>query len=676
MESQAAEMEAVWQRLSEDPRMVKSLKKFAGLRMDSDDHWHGTVIRASDFLPEYSRYFDEMGQGPSFALWVSESTGEIHPEMDLVSSPVELLVSGLLEFIKRNRMRTRPGTLHISPQDVAEQLRELIAPTGTEVVYDPDSPLLHALREKLAEDLMPQLQSLEDPLSIASAGCSEALLREFSTAASDFYRSRIWRFFGDADLLHVEAPKAPKKLSYLTVLGSGREQYGLGLYTKAETHWQLCAQNIPLHNATLASFTYDSIHEADPIDKQLWEEFQLPLETADAFPNYLHLVRGKATQPQEKDIEYLTVVLSALAQSNEEEIDSGRWEKSIRIGNKNVTCRLAIPDLLSPPSRQQWMERGRMPDPRENERFFQLVQKEFASNIDMDPSDLNQLINEKFVGRQLDTFDFPSSTPQDRADNLYYEAVANFGRRRIQLARQAIAIDPNHMNAMLLLSESTWDIAERIRLLEGLITSWSAQNMELFRADIGQFWLVSETRPYMRALEELAATYDCNGQRNEAIAVYHEMLRLNENDNLGARYLIIPLLLNQNREAEAIKVLERYSEQTASWLYSSALIAYRQYGGHSPFTKRKLRDALKFNDQVVEFLDPETPPYMPEHYGLGSREEAAVVVEEQREAWSETVGFIPFLLEQADEYARERSETRNRNRRKLPTKAKPQPKKR
>jgi hypothetical protein len=67
---------------------------------------------------------------------------------------------------------------------------------------------------------------------------------------------------------------------------------------------------------------------------------------------------------------------------------------------------------------------------------------------------------------------------------------------------------------------------------------------------------------------------------------------------------------------------------------------------------------------------------MPQHYGLGSREEAAVVVEEQKEVWSETVGFIPFLLEQADEYARERSETRNRNRRKLPTKAKKKPKKR
>lgn len=655
--------------------MVKSLKKFAGLRIDSNDHWHGTVIRGSEFLPEYSRYLEEMEQGPSFALWVSESTGNIHPEMDLVSSPVELLVSGLLEFIKRNSMRTRPGTLHVTPQEVAEQLRELIAPTGTEVVYDPDSPLLQALREKLAEDLIPKLQPHEESLSIASAGCSEEQLREFSAAASDFYRSRIWRFFGDADLLHVEAPKAPQKLSYLNVLGSGREQFGLGLYTKAETHWQLCAQNVAIDGVTLASFTYDSIHEIDPIDKELWEEYQLPLETADAFPCYLHLVRGKAVQPQEKEIEYLTILLQALAQSNEAEIDSGRWEKSVRIGNKTVICRLAIPDLLSPPSREEWMERGRMPDPRENERLFQWMQKEFAKNSDMDTSDLNQLINNKFVGRPLDTFDFPSSTPEDQADNLYYEAIANFGRRRIKLARQAIAIDPNHANATFLLAESTWDIEERIRLLEGLITSWSAQNMELFREEIGQFWLVSQTRPYLRALGELAATYGYNGQRNEAIALYQEIFRLNENDNLGARYLIVPLLLNQNREAEAIQVLEKYPEQTASWLYSSAFIAYRQHGGHSPIAKKKLQNALKFNDHVVEFLDPETPPYMPEHYGLGSREEAAVVAAEQKEVWSETAGFIPYLLEQADEHAIEQSEQRKRSRRRLPTNAKSKRKK-
>ena len=75
----------------------------------------------------------------------------------------------------------------------------------------------------------------------------------------------------------------------------------------------------------------------------------------------------------------------------------------------------------------------------------------------------------------------------------------------------------------------------------------------------------------MRAKCGLANSLVLDGQANEAISQMLDILRLNTNDNLGVRYEIIPLLLSQNREKEAVDVLNRYPEETGNWLYLKAV---------------------------------------------------------------------------------------------------------
>ncbi len=132
------------------------------------------------------------------------------------------------------------------------------------------------------------------------------------------------------------------------------------------------------------------------------------------------------------------------------------------------------------------------------------------------------------------------------------------------------------------------------------------------------------------------------------------MLRLNPNDNQGARHELAPLLATHNREKEAIKLLDDYRESTAFWHYMKALLEFRQ-GGRSPTARQALQAAFRVNEHVVPLLQSEEPCQFPDSYALGSPEEAAVCLYEQSEAWNATDGFLDWVHDEHSRWYRERA---------------------
>lgn len=74
------------------------------------------------------------------------------------------------------------------------------------------------------------------------------------------------------------------------------------------------------------------------------------------------------------------------------------------------------------------------------------------------------------------------------------------------------------------------------------------------------WWLELETRPYMRARYGLGWVYWQTGKFREAIAEHEALLRLNENDNQGIRYLIGPLYQLAGDLEGALKAYDRFSK--------------------------------------------------------------------------------------------------------------------
>ena len=235
----------------------------------------------------------------------------------------------------------------------------------------------------------------------------------------------------------------------------------------------------------------------------------------------------------------------------------------------------------------------------------------------------------------------------EEAQDVMYEAWDATGAQRVRLARKALEISPDCADAYVLLAEEAAESAAEKRKLyeQGVAAGEQGLGERMFKEEAGSFWGILETRPYMRARAGLAQVLWLLGEPEAAVAHYQEMLRLNPNDNQGVRDLLINCLLALARDKEAGQLLKDYAEDgMATWLYSWALWAFRQEGDRAQARKR-LRNALKQNRHVPDFLlgRKRIPRELPDLIGFGDDREAVAYAAFAIENWQRTPGALDWL---------------------------------
>lgn len=159
----------------------------------------------------------------------------------------------------------------------------------------------------------------------------------------------------------------------------------------------------------------------------------------------------------------------------------------------------------------------------------------------------------------------------DEAQELMYEAWETPQKqRRISLAKQALAISTDCADAFVLLGREDAKTPEEAIAYyrEGVNAGERALGKKAFKEDVGYFWGLLETRPYMRARHHLALALWKAGAHEEAINHYQDMLRLNPGDNQGVRYLLLTNLLFMGKDKEAAKLHKAYDDGLADWAWS------------------------------------------------------------------------------------------------------------
>jgi tetratricopeptide (TPR) repeat protein len=237
-------------------------------------------------------------------------------------------------------------------------------------------------------------------------------------------------------------------------------------------------------------------------------------------------------------------------------------------------------------------------------------------------------------------------TPLDQAQDLMYQAFdLHDPEEQVRIAKQALDLSPDCADAYVLLAEHSQSRKEALDLFEKAVAAGErALGPRAFQEDVGHFWGLIETRPYMRAREGLASTLWTMGRRDEAIGHLQEMLRLNPNDNQGVRYTLSGWLLAQGRDEELARLLKQYDEDSANWAYTRALLAFRQ-GGDTPEARKLLRAARKVNKYVPTYLlgQEPLPAERPPYYSRGDRNEAMLYVGGAMSGWKETPGATSWL---------------------------------
>jgi tetratricopeptide (TPR) repeat protein len=236
-----------------------------------------------------------------------------------------------------------------------------------------------------------------------------------------------------------------------------------------------------------------------------------------------------------------------------------------------------------------------------------------------------------------------------QAQDLVYQAweIPNL-KRRLALAQKALAISPDCADASVLLAEAATSPSDALELYrKGLEAGERAIGQRAFKDDVGSFWGILETRPYMRACAGLAQSLWQDGHYDEAFAHWRDMLRLNLNDDQGIRYVLAARLLEVGRDRELGALLKEYEgDERAYMLWTKALFAFRTQGDNSQ-SRRVLAEALKSNPHVLPYLlglKP-LPRELPDYTGLGDESEAMALAIEHIKAWQITDGALTRLAE-------------------------------
>jgi len=603
--------------------------------------WQGGLIRVPVWIT---------GEGPEpyrpvLPIWVASRTDKVHAGEMLRPDEADpaAAVAALIEFALHSEYGGyRPGRVEVNDAELAERL-DALGEVGVKVSVvdrlDAVERVLDAMAD-FGEDDRPQV-----PGPLDAEGVTVQRMRRFAEAAAAFFRAAPWRYLTDVDLVEIEKPEAPEGMKYAVVLGVGRSMYGMTFYGNLDDYVAVrhAADRSGRGRPGFWEVSFDPAVHTPPRDVDFWEDNDLPLASDWAYPVAMWFGRrGEIRRPTARELAFLEGVLRALAETGETEIDSGRWQKEVPAPDGPMAFTLAIPDLLKPPSFQEWIKRGFEPDRRAHERLFADMDRYFRKHPAASIDEMNEAAARLFSGRKIDELVTQPETPAERAQELCFEAFDTHGRRRVQLARRALEICPDCADAYVILAEQAGTLEAAFESYTAGVAAGERALGTAFEEHVGHFWGVLATRPYMRARFGLAQCLEQHGRTEEAVDHYQEMLRLNPNDNQGVRYLLMPKLLQLGRDVEAARLLKESDEQSANWMYARALLAFR-LSGRSTAARRELRKAFRTNPYVPEYLLEAGPLPMPPRYSPGSPEEAIICAEELHPAFAQTEGALDWI---------------------------------
>jgi len=242
-------------------------------------------------------------------------------------------------------------------------------------------------------------------------------------------------------------------------------------------------------------------------------------------------------------------------------------------------------------------------------------------------------------------------TASEEAQELAYEAMeADDPNAAVSLAMRAVELDRRCVDALVILAHGGAESQDELidNLEKAVWMGEQALGEEFFEENEGHFWGLIETRPYMRARQELAALLHDAGRTDDAIAHYEAMLDLNPNDNQGLRYFLLALYLTRGDLDGARRLFDQYDDEgSASFQWSRIL--ERHLAGDEAKAVTLLAEARRDNAFVEPYLTGKKrmPRSLPDYYSPGEESEAKHVAVSLRPAWKGHRASVQWLKAQA-----------------------------
>lgn len=259
--------------------------------------------------------------------------------------------------------------------------------------------------------------------------------------------------------------------------------------------------------------------------------------------------------------------------------------------------------------------------------------KEFFENTDIESE---EELNEAF-GKFIEQYNAGEieyeNTPLDEAYELLEEAEnAKTMKEAKRLAKKAFETSDACFDAKLFLADIEENSLKSNKILdEGLEFEKKRLEKEGYfdKEKIGRFYGIFETRPYIRGLYTKASNLCNDGKYKRAIEVCEEILKLNENDNTGSRYLLMALYAIIEDEKFMLDLYKKYKENNLEMLFPMFVLYYKK---EDDVKARKYLDMInKGNKHFIKFFKGNMKleeDIMPGYYSRGNASEVFMYMRE------------------------------------------------
>lgn len=257
---------------------------------------------------------------------------------------------------------------------------------------------------------------------------------------------------------------------------------------------------------------------------------------------------------------------------------------------------------------------------------FNSMLEEIFKNSDVDNiDDANKKLQE-FVQMYNNGEIEYENTPLDDAYELLEKAENTKNKKEaIKLAKKAYEKSSECFDAILFQCDLEENGIKRMKLLDkGLEFEKNRLMKEKYfdKENIGHFYSVFETRPYIRGLVAKAEYLLEDGKLRQAANVCKEVLKLNQNDNLGTRYLLMAIYAALEEEKEMLSLYKKYPEENLEMLFPLFAIYYKNDNDNK--AKEYLKRVDKCNSNFVKYFDgtiKKSEKEIPGYYSRGDTSE-------------------------------------------------------
>lgn len=245
---------------------------------------------------------------------------------------------------------------------------------------------------------------------------------------------------------------------------------------------------------------------------------------------------------------------------------------------------------------------------RESEKVFKAINEYLRQCADenMSTEDIDDLI-EKFIEQYNNNLPNEVTEENAKTSDDFYELAENASSKAqaLKFAKKAVELDSDNIDAKRMVEEITtehpYEMVEKYQKLIVYGKKVMTKKGYMNEVSMGEYWGISETRPFIRLYSAyLDLLVDC-GMMRMATNVGEEIIRYNEADNLGIRYILMHIYAYLEDENSMLDLYRKYDECDETQVLLPMSILYYKMGDFEK-SKDYLKRLMKVNKDTGRFI--------------------------------------------------------------------------